>query len=269
MRLVFWLFLLLNIAFFYWQYSQPKKSETPPPVAEAVPEGVERLVLLRERGLSAPPAKTVRKESRKQVVTSGEPAPAVPTEPSAPQPLKETAIPPVGRGEPRVKPVPPKQPAPPPVMACFTLGPFKDESDAGQMYKSLRRLGVTVEQRLVERRIPRGYWVYLPPQKSYSAARQKVRELEKMGLDDLYIMGKGEMKNAISLGLFTRKSTATERFNQVRRLDSSTVMKRQYRTIKEKWLDLRIDSGRTDAIADIAALADRHDVELAQQKACK
>jgi len=155
-------------------------------------------------------------------------------------------------------------------MTCFTLGPFKNESDAGQMYKALRKLEVAVEQRLVERRIPRGYWVYLPPLKSYSAARRKVQELEAMGLDDMYIMGKGEMKNAISLGLFKRKSTATERFNQVRRLDPSTVMRPQHKTVKEKWLDLAVDSQDTDKVADITELAERYaGVGLTQLKACK
>lgn len=262
MRLVFWLFLVLNLAFFYWQYSQPQMAESPLLQVEALPSGAERLVLLRERGLGA--------ASQAPAVSNiPQPAMAQPTpEPSPPsgEQVSQEVAPALIPLKAEVLPAP----EPPIVMACFTLGPFKDEADAGRMYKALLALGVRAEQRLSERRVVRGYWVFLPPLKSYADARRKVQVLQEKGLDDMYIMGKGEVTNAISLGLFSRKSTATERFNQVRRIDPATMMKPRYRVIKEKWLDLTVDSAQTEKIADITALADRQpDVELVQRKACK
>lgn len=274
MRLVFWLFLVLNLAFFYWQYSQPQKAEPALTQTESLPAGVERLVLLRERGLDAPSrllssavADVEPEPSAAVVAQSGKDAASVPA-PLKKEVKKEAQPAPASKPEPGLVPEP--EPPAPPVMACFVLGPFKDESDAGLMYKALLGLGVTPEQRLTERREVKGYWVYLPPLKSYADAQRKVQALKDKGLDDMYIMGKGEMKNAISLGIFSRKSTATERFNQVRRLEPATMMKPRYRRIKEKWLDLRVDSAQTEMIADIAALAARHaGIELVQRKACK
>jgi len=261
MRLVFWFFLLLNLTFFYWQYSQPQKAEPPLLQAEALPSGVERLVLLRERGLG------MASQAQASVV------------PNIPQPAPE---PPASTGEQvsqevapaqiplKAEALPEPEPPAPIVMACFTLGPLKDEADAGRMYKALLALDLRAEQRLSERRELKGYWVFLPPLKSYADARRKVQMLQEKGLDDMYIMGKGEVANAISLGLFSRKSTATGRFNQVRRIDPATMMKPRYRVIKERWLDLTVDSAQTEKIASITALADRQsDVELVQRKVCK
>lgn len=248
MRLVFWFFLLLNLAFFYWQYSQPQKPESPLLQAEVLPSGVERLVLLRERGLG--------------MVSQAQPAPEEPPMPPVAY-ADQTAVP-------ALAPFKADEPKPPIVMACFTLGPLQDEAAAGGMYKALLALGIRAEQRLSERRVLKGYWVFLPPFKSYANARSKVQVLKEKGLDDMYVMGKGEVKNAISLGLFSRKSTATGRLNQVRRIDSAAMMEPRYRVVKDRWLDLTVDSAQTEKIAGIAALTDQQSgVELVQRKACK
>ncbi len=260
MRLVFWFFLLLNLAFFYWQYSQPQKPESPLLQAEVLPSGVERLVLLRERGLGM--------ASQAQAVPK-------PLQPAVAQPApEEPPMPPVAYADqtavPALAPFKADEPKPPIVMACFTLGPLQDEAAAGRMYKALLALGIRAEQRLSERRVLKGYWVFLPPFKSYANARSKVQVLKEKGLDDMYVMGKGEVKNAISLGLFSRKSTATGRLNQVRRIDSAAMMEPRYRVVKDRWLDLTVDSAQTEKIAGIAALTDQQSgVELVQRKACK
>jgi len=289
MRLVFWLFLLLNLAFFYWHYSQSQTVEPPLLQTEALPAGVERLVLLRERGLGTQnPAQSSSSPTPPPLATTTETETGFSVEPRAteeatPAPGPVTVVEqaqPNAAPEPAtgMKPAPeampetetPVEPPPPIVLTCFTLGPFKDESDAGRMYKALRALDITPQQRLSERREAKGYWVYLPPRKSYADARRKVQALKEKGLDDMYVMGKGKMKNAISLGIFSRKSTATDRFNEVRRLDPATMMKPRYRSIKEKWLDISIDSAHTETLARIAALADsQQGIELVQRKVCK
>ena len=167
MRLVFWLFLLLNASFFYWQYSQPQKPEPQLVQLEALPAGAERLVLLRERGLGAqkptnPPGELTVLES------ISKPSASVDVMPEQDDLLQGTQAgkSPAGKGQ-DIRPefkaesldTPAVEKAPPVVMACFTLGPFKNEAVAGQMYKALLPLDIIVEQRLSEHRIPKNYWV--------------------------------------------------------------------------------------------------------------
>lgn len=251
MRLVFWLILLANVAFFYWHVSRPPATEPPLIADEPLPPGAKPLQLLRERGLASGPLRSApgpaASTAKTPIPVAPEPAPAA----HAPMPA-------------------PEPPAPPVVLACFTLGPFADEDSAKAVSETLQPMGVetTLDQR--QHRSVNGYWVYLPPRPSYTAAKRKVAALRKQGLDDMYIMGKGELKNAISLGIFKRKSTATDRFNEVRRLAGEVVMTPRYRTRKEYWLGLRLDSANTDTVAAIVAVAEElPQVKLSQQTSCE
>ncbi len=257
MRLVFWLILLANVAFFYWHVSRPPAAEPPLIVEEPLAPGVKPLVLLRERGLSSTPGPTARPKARPATVAKA--------------PTAAPSKPPVVAPPAPVEPAP-SAPAKPPavVFACFTLGPFGDADSARAVNETLQPMGVQTELREQTRRSVTGYWVYLPPSPSYTAAKRKVAALRKQGIDDMYIMGKGKLKNAISLGIFKRKSTATDRFNEVRRLASEVVMTPRYRERKEYWLDLRVDSSKTDTVAAIAVVAEElPKVKLSQRDRCE
>ncbi len=235
-KILFLFFLLLNAVYFYTQFDdtdEPASStilKQPP-----LPEGVEKLILLRERGLgegnvlfAAPPSD---KPSIKPIDTSA----------------KKTGT----QREP----------------ACLTLGPFSNADIAKRSARTLAALGVDVKQREISQRTPRGYWVYLPSSKSYQAAKRKVTELQKKGVKDLYIMGKGRYENAISLGLFTREGAADSRFQQVKKLGLKAVLEPQYRDNKQTWLDLMVPAGQTSMVVSITEMADDlQQVELSQRK---
>ncbi len=257
MRLIFVFFLLLNAAYFYWQsewFSGQRESEILAP--SLLPPGVDSLVLLRERGLGS-------------AIAGNEPAPeTVPSPIVATAPPRQTTVAPTPReASPASKLAPaPKKPTPA-ELACFTLGPFIKSADVGKVTKQVRAVNAWLEQREVSRRTPKGYWVYLPPLKNYAAARKKVKQIQEMGLGDLFIMGKGSRKNAISLGLFTRKKAATRRFDQVKAKGLKAVMETQYRVTKQVWLDVGVPTDRTSAVGSLAEIADRYpQVNLSQRK---
>ena len=117
--------------------------------------------------------------------------------------------------------------------------------------------------------MPRAYWVYLPPFESYAAAQDKVKDLRKNGISDLFIMGKGEKQNAISLGLFSNKATADQRQEEVTALGLQPVMETQYRTSILEWLDIEVDSKRISTIATITAIADDYITANLSQHSCE
>ncbi|HEC20255.1 MAG TPA: SPOR domain-containing protein, partial [Gammaproteobacteria bacterium] len=242
-RILFVFFLLLNAAYFYLQFDAADAPASSSILKEPpLPAGVGRLVLLRERGLgiSKSPLPTARPESPPVQNVKSKPPKVVANVPAAPS-REPPAAPPVAKT---------REPA------CFTLGPFTKESIMQRTAKALLAWNVEVRQRDVTRRIPKGYWVYLPPSKSYQAAKRKVEALRKKGLTDLFIMGKGSRKNAISLGLFKRKSTAEERFQQVKKLGLKAVLETQYRRRKQHWLDMKVADGKIATVAAITEIAD-------------
>jgi len=230
-KVIFLFFLLLNAAYFYMQFDGTGEPATSTVLQQPpLPQGVDKLILLRERGLGG--------ENALQK-TAGRPQ-AKPIDTKLPPPEASQEKSPRASHEP----------------ACFTLGPFVKANVVKRSSKAIAALGVDVEQRKVSQRTPRGYWVYLPASKSYQAAKRKVTELQKKGLKDVYIMGKGSHKNAISLGLFTRENAARNRFQQVKKLGLKAVLETQYRVTEQTWLDIMVPGGQGGAIVTITEMAD-------------
>jgi len=225
LKILFLFFLLLNAVYFYTQFDDTTELASSTVLKQPpLPQGVDKLILLRERGLGGENA----------------PLPESPADKPSAQPIDMLAKPLELQDEP----------------SCFTLGPFTSADVAKRSSGTLAALGVDVKYREISQRTPRGYWVYLPSSKSYQAAKRKVTELQKKGLNDLYIMGKGSHQNAISLGLFTRESAANSRFQQVKKLGLKAVLETQYRTNKQTWLDLTLPGDQAATVANITEMVD-------------
>jgi hypothetical protein len=253
MRILFLFFLLLNAVYFYTQFGDAGDSASSTILKQPpLPPGVEKLVLLRERGLgvkSVPQTTNPLPSSVSQKVASAPPAKPVLIE--KPQPQKSQA---------------PKKSREP---ACFTLGPFADAGAASRSTEALKKWGVVVTSRQSTQRTPKAYWVYLPESTSYQAAKRKVQALQKKGLSDLFIMGDGSHKNAISLGLFNQENTADERLQQVKKLGLNAVLETQYRLSSQTWLDLTVTDGKTATVAAITEIADAQRQTSLSQRKCQ
>jgi hypothetical protein len=272
MRLLFGFFLLLNVAYFVWQmgYLNPV---TPTIIQEpSLPEGVKRLTLLRERGLgqsaaSAPAPRTPQSSVPESAQEEAAPKGADAVEEALSE-IQQAPVPVVTEPVPEPEPIPAPKPVEPVQMACFTLGPFEKEAMINKAAEAISALDVSTSQRQSELKTPKSYWVYLP-QDSYSAARETVKTLKSKGLRDLFIMGKGANKDAVSLGLFSNKKTARQRIVEVRRLGFDPIEETQYRVTTQHWLDLEVDSKRTSTVATITAIAEDHKGTALTQHQCE
>ena len=259
MRMIFLFFLLANAAYFYTQ-SDLFNAQTGSVILKQqdLPGGVDRLSLLRERGLG-PSSNKTNSEAVEPIISPKEVKPALIKKPVTKKVVK-AKIPPKPK-----KPVPVKSAKP----ACFTLGPFKKTLIANHADEAISVLGVVVKQRQVSQRRPRGYWVYLPAFKTYDAARKQVNALQKKGLKDLFIMGKGQHKNAVSLGLFKREGAADERFQLVKKMGLSVKKETQFRVRKLVWLDMTVPGNKTSTVASLTELADKYSGTNLSQRKCE
>ncbi len=95
------------------------------------------------------------------------------------------------------------------VMACYEIGPFMDEKD---VFEWLKNNDIDVidkfetfnkgQQKLSS------YLVYYPAAETYAESRKNQQMLREKGITDLWLFRKGDMKGAISLGLFKKKKRA-------------------------------------------------------------
>jgi hypothetical protein len=157
---------------------------------------------------------------------AAEPAPAAPEAPAMPAeaqpaagaaPVAAQAQPPAARlaEAAQPKPVPEAEPAAPPgksrgAPACLQLtglsaeqaGKFAAQAAAGRLQVIRHEEG--------------GWWVLIPPLADKATADKKAGELQRLGLDDFFVVGEGAQKNAISLGVFSRQEAAEKRLADLR-----------------------------------------------------
>nr|WP_305907724.1 hypothetical protein [Methylomarinum sp. Ch1-1]MDP4520499.1 hypothetical protein [Methylomarinum sp. Ch1-1] len=123
--------------------------------------------------------------------------------------------------------------------ACIEIGPFANDP---QMTAWLNKQGLDpqrTETFVKEQQAISSYLVYYPAAETFAASRNNVALLEKRGIKDLWLFRKGEMKGAISLGLFKQKYRA-EKFAK-RMISKGIAADVSARYTTEKRLYLRVN----------------------------
>ena len=176
MRWIVLFLLIVNVAYFGWEFTRQggsvgvaEEAVAPPPL-----EG-EKLVLLTER---LPGVKSI----------APPPAPVIAKEPN-----------PVHRELDKVEV---KKQA-----MCVSVGPYEDEAVGRSLIKNLAVEGVASELDQLELSKELQYWVILPPFPTRKEAMQSLRNLQAKKIDS-YLISSGELRNSISLGLFSKKQSA-------------------------------------------------------------
>lgn len=126
-------------------------------------------------------------------------------------------------------------------LACLSLGPFRNESDAEDAAARLQTQGLAPRQRNAEGVVGGGYWVHLPPYPTRADARRAVAEINQNGVPDAYIVRTGEDINAIALGLLTELDRAERLATEVRSIGFDAQIAERILTDTVFWVDVDVD----------------------------
>jgi hypothetical protein len=235
MKVLFMFFAFLNVAFFTWQADVFNlRGPVHATKAMKVDPNIPKLALLNEPADSA---------------TSSGSAKPEPTPPPKPEP------------KPRPKPKTQVAKANPALNStngqpiCYALGPFDGLPQAKNISEKLQDLGAFTSERSVTIETPMGYWVYLPSYHSWKDAKDKINDLEKKGLKDLFIVGRGSMKNAVSLGLFKNEDSAKDRVNFLKKMGETPKIETQFKQQDQYWIDIDVEPGKDQVVATIEKIA--------------
>lgn len=206
MRALFWILLLGNVILFAvmqrggltWgeQAYQPQ-----PPLHQ------EKIRLLAAN--QSAPAKALPVPAAPMAAPASAPAAA-----PLPAPLQIAASAPVANLAPAAKPAPlaARQNA----LVCLEWGDFSgaDLKRATEVLSGLQ-LGDKFGQRQIE--YTKGYWVYIPPLKSKTAANRRVAQIKKLGIREYFVVQEaGALRYAISLGVFKTREAAQNYLNELK-----------------------------------------------------
>lgn len=110
----------------------------------------------------------------------------------------------------------PKAGTTPGMVQCQGIGPFSKRKQAEAALARLRAAGMQWVIHDIVLPDKTGYWVFLPPFGSRRAARAVITALRAKGIHDYFLIGTGEKKNGVSLGVFSSLALAKQRATQIR-----------------------------------------------------
>jgi len=228
MKILFMFFALLNVAFFTWQSDMFNlRAPTRSAKSMTIDPNIPKLALLGE-DIDKP-------SSDDKAASKSEPPPK--PKPKSKQVAKANSHLQGNQG------------------ICYALGPFDGLPQAKNISEKLQDLGAFTSERSATIDTPMGYWVYLPSFGSWKEAKGKISDLEKKGLTDLFIVGRGTMKNAVSLGLFKNQDSAKDRVAFLQKLGEKPKIETQFKQQDQYWIDIDIEPGKDQVVATIEKIA--------------
>jgi hypothetical protein len=121
---------------------------------------------------------------------------------------------------------------------CEIIGPFDDDQMAADFVERLRSIDIVASVDNLELPAGESYWLHLEPEDSVALAFKRLAEVQSQGIES-YVVGRGELKNAISLGVFTYKNLAEERAGVLRSAGLEPIVRKVQRTQVEIWVTIQ------------------------------
>jgi len=123
---------------------------------------------------------------------------------------------------------------------CFSYGPFTDNRQAEDLTAWFQDHRVAIQQRSETGQENQLFWIYLKPQASRDNAIQAIEDLKNKGITDYRLIETGDLRNAISLGLFSTQASVNRRLNELKNKGYKPVVI-PYRDAKAiYWLDIKL-----------------------------
>ncbi|MES9883945.1 MAG: hypothetical protein ABW185_24105 [Sedimenticola sp.] len=136
---------------------------------------------------------------------------------------------------------PPKEAA----LVCGAYGPFEKGADARSLADQVYRLGMDSSLRQGSYTETIGYWVMIPPLESQEEAIETVQELKALGIKDIRRFFRGEHRNGISLGAYSRQRNADNRRQALISKGYKVIIKPRQSERQAYWLDYRDGKGES------------------------
>ncbi len=122
---------------------------------------------------------------------------------------------------------------------CWAAGPLLQPSDADHFEKRAKALASQVHTETLNVKTGEEFWVYLKPLASHKAALRKLRELQSQKIDS-FIVTRGDFKNAISLGLFSKMESAERHKATLAKKGLEAQIEVRDRTRREFWVQFHL-----------------------------
>lgn len=123
---------------------------------------------------------------------------------------------------------------------CFSFGPLLEEKHSVWLADWFRARMIPVRVRESEPGERNLLWVYLAPLPSRDDARAVTEVLAQKGIRDFRLIDRGDLANAVSLGLFSSQRAVNDRLRELREQGFQPVVVPYANMQRARWVDVRI-----------------------------
>lgn len=122
---------------------------------------------------------------------------------------------------------------------CWMLGPMPEEVTAKQVLLRFENLSIPAELREIEVITGLDYLLYMGPFASRAESLAKLKELQGAGVDS-FLITRGSLTEAISLGLYNRRSAAETALENFAKQGYALQIRENERSGSQQWLVIPI-----------------------------
>ena len=123
---------------------------------------------------------------------------------------------------------------------CFTFGPLAEEIMAVGLSDWFKSRRAAADMRYQDQKGRQLFWMYLSPQGTMTEAMDTIRELKDQGIKDYRLINRGNLENAISLGLFSSQAAVNERLRELQQKGYKPIVVPYYDNKRLFWVDVRL-----------------------------
>ena len=129
-----------------------------------------------------------------------------------------------------------------PGTSCVSMGPIILRQQARHLHDWLNEKAQAVRERYTEDRAQEFFWIYLSPDSSTNFVSQTIQNLEEQGIENYQLISRGNLKNAISLGLFAFRWEVEARIKDLRSKGYHPLVVPYRENDRLYWVDVRLDN---------------------------
>lgn len=126
-------------------------------------------------------------------------------------------------------------------LLCVSFGPFAESNQASELSNWLKENEIQTRQRTDGGTKDQYFWIYLYPSNSKDEAVAAIEDLKGKGIQDYKVINKGNLQNAISLGLFSSQATVNKRLKELKNIGYQPIMVPYHKAESIIWVDAKFD----------------------------
>jgi len=123
---------------------------------------------------------------------------------------------------------------------CYTFGPVAQEQSAIELEGWFKSRRADTLLRHTDEQGKRLFWIYLSPKKSRAVALNTIENLKLKGVSDYRLISRGNLQNAVSLGLFSSQAAVNGRLQELEKRGYKPVVVPYDNGKRVYWVDVAL-----------------------------